>query len=181
MVLFKYISFFFFNVYFQASHTSSPSTKGVSSLDRVSESNGQGTPPPSDLAELPKLKGIGRNRRTRFSLKRHLQKHAMQHSDSVSSVDSAGVFMSGREWECQTMSLVNESRICCKSDHSEHIWQMQSDQQNIFILSACLFRERFRAKPQDRCWRVTGQYSLLAWQGLLQLCLQGLDPAGETF
>uniref|UniRef100_A0A8C4I580 Phospholipase n=1 Tax=Dicentrarchus labrax TaxID=13489 RepID=A0A8C4I580_DICLA len=50
--------------------------------------NGQGTPP-GDLVDLPKLKGIGRNRRARFSLYRHLQKHALQPADSVSSVDSS--------------------------------------------------------------------------------------------
>uniref|UniRef100_A0A4W6DM47 Phospholipase n=1 Tax=Lates calcarifer TaxID=8187 RepID=A0A4W6DM47_LATCA len=48
--------------------------------------------PPSDPVDLPKLKGIGRNRRARFSLYRHLHKHTLQHADSVSSVDSAGVF-----------------------------------------------------------------------------------------
>uniref|UniRef100_A0A671XYU4 Phospholipase n=1 Tax=Sparus aurata TaxID=8175 RepID=A0A671XYU4_SPAAU len=51
--------------------------------------NGRGTPP-GELVELPKLKGIGRNRRARFSLYRHLQKHTLQHADSVSSVDSTG-------------------------------------------------------------------------------------------
>lgn len=65
----------------------------VSSADGVPKSNGQGTPPAGDLVELPKLKGIGRNRRARFSLYKHLQKHTLQHSDSVSSVDSAGVFL----------------------------------------------------------------------------------------
>lgn len=71
-----------FSVGSQAGAANTPPSKGVS--------NGQGTPP-SDLVDLPKLKGIGRNRRARFSLYRHLQKHTMQHADSVSSVDSAGV------------------------------------------------------------------------------------------
>lgn len=48
-------------------------------------------------------------------------------------------------------------------------------------MNTCVFRERFGAKPQDRCWRVTGKHTLLAWKRLLQLCLQGLDPVGETF
>uniref|UniRef100_A0A673B9B9 Phospholipase n=1 Tax=Sphaeramia orbicularis TaxID=375764 RepID=A0A673B9B9_9TELE len=43
-----------------------------------------------DPVELPKLKGIGRSRKARFSLYRHLHKHTLQHADSVSSVDSAG-------------------------------------------------------------------------------------------
>uniref|UniRef100_A0A8C5NF45 Phospholipase n=1 Tax=Gouania willdenowi TaxID=441366 RepID=A0A8C5NF45_GOUWI len=40
--------------------------------------------------DLPKLKGIGRNRMVRFSLYRHLHKPNLQHVDSVSSVDSTG-------------------------------------------------------------------------------------------
>uniref|UniRef100_A0A8C4I626 Phospholipase n=1 Tax=Dicentrarchus labrax TaxID=13489 RepID=A0A8C4I626_DICLA len=73
----------------QAGSTNTPSGKRVSSDHGVAKSNGQGTPP-GDLVDLPKLKGIGRNRRARFSLYRHLQKHALQPADSVSSVDSAG-------------------------------------------------------------------------------------------
>lgn len=73
----------------QAGFTNTPSNKGVSSVDGVSLSNGGGTPP-SDAVELPKLKGIGRSRKARFSLYRHLHKHALQHADSVSSVDSTG-------------------------------------------------------------------------------------------
>lgn len=76
----------------QAGSTDSPSSKGVSSANDVPKSNGRGTPS-SEPADLPKLKGIGRNRRARFSLYRHLHKHALQNADSVSSVDSAGVFI----------------------------------------------------------------------------------------
>uniref|UniRef100_A0A7N6F5W6 Phospholipase n=1 Tax=Anabas testudineus TaxID=64144 RepID=A0A7N6F5W6_ANATE len=60
---------------------------GVSSVDGVSQSNGRGTPP-NEPVDLPKLKGIGRNRRARFSLYIHLHKHNLQHADSVSSVDN---------------------------------------------------------------------------------------------
>uniref|UniRef100_H3CMG2 Phospholipase n=1 Tax=Tetraodon nigroviridis TaxID=99883 RepID=H3CMG2_TETNG len=72
-----------------AVRANSPPSKGVLHVDGVSESNGQGTPS-GDQAEPAKLKGIGRNRRTRFSLYRHLQRHAMQHADSADSVDSTG-------------------------------------------------------------------------------------------
>ncbi|XP_068558429.1 phospholipase D1a [Cebidichthys violaceus] len=73
----------------QAGSANTPSSKGVTSVDGVSNSNGRGTPP-SDPVDLPKLKGIGRSRKARFSLYRHLHKHTLQHADSVSSVDSAG-------------------------------------------------------------------------------------------
>uniref|UniRef100_A0A7N8Y965 Phospholipase n=1 Tax=Mastacembelus armatus TaxID=205130 RepID=A0A7N8Y965_9TELE len=73
----------------QAGSTNTPSNKGMSSVDGVSQSNGRETPL-SDPVDLPKLKGIGRNRRSRFSLYKHLHKHTLQHADSVSSVDSTG-------------------------------------------------------------------------------------------
>ncbi|XP_031165790.1 phospholipase D1a [Sander lucioperca] len=73
----------------QAGSANTPSSKGVSSVDAVSKSNGRGTLP-SEPVDLPKLKGIGRSRKARFSLYRHLHKHTLQHADSVSSVDSAG-------------------------------------------------------------------------------------------
>ncbi|KAK1894191.1 Phospholipase D1 [Dissostichus eleginoides] len=72
----------------QAGSTTTPSKKGVSSVE-VSNVNGRGTPP-SDPVDLPKLKGIGRSRKARFSLYKHLHKHTLQHADSVSSVDSTG-------------------------------------------------------------------------------------------
>ncbi|KAM4625647.1 phospholipase D1a [Polymixia lowei] len=73
----------------QSGHTNTPSGKGAPSADGVSHSNGRGTPP-CDPVDLPKLKGIGRSRRTRFSLSRRLHKHTLQHTDSVSSIDSTG-------------------------------------------------------------------------------------------
>uniref|UniRef100_A0A3Q3KJY8 Phospholipase n=1 Tax=Mastacembelus armatus TaxID=205130 RepID=A0A3Q3KJY8_9TELE len=77
----------------QAGSTNTPSNKGMSSVDGVSQSNGRETPL-SDPVDLPKLKGIGRNRRSRFSLYKHLHKHTLQHADSVSSVDSSGSLQS---------------------------------------------------------------------------------------
>ncbi|KAM6917938.1 phospholipase D1a isoform 2-T4 [Lycodopsis pacificus] len=73
----------------QAGSANTPSGRGVTSVDGVSKSNGRGTPP-SEPVDLPKLKGIGRSRKARFSLYKHLHKHTVQHADSVSSVDSAG-------------------------------------------------------------------------------------------
>ncbi|MEQ2204487.1 Phospholipase D [Xenoophorus captivus] len=71
----------------QAGSTSSPP---VSAADGISQSNGRTTPNPESM-EFTKLKGVGRSRIVRFSLYRHIQKHTLQHMDSVSSVDSAGI------------------------------------------------------------------------------------------
>ncbi|XP_062376770.1 phospholipase D1 isoform X1 [Sardina pilchardus] len=50
-------------------------------------SNGKGVPT-DDSLDQPKLKGQGRGRRTRFSIRRHLQKRGLTHADSVSTIDS---------------------------------------------------------------------------------------------
>uniref|UniRef100_H2U5X9 Phospholipase n=1 Tax=Takifugu rubripes TaxID=31033 RepID=H2U5X9_TAKRU len=87
--------------------------------DTSRNDNGRGTPP-SDLAELPKLKGIGRNRRTRFSLYRHLQKHAMQHSDSVDSVDSSG---SVRSLKTDVGELQGNTRFWHGKDYCNFVYK----------------------------------------------------------
>ncbi|XP_056446162.1 phospholipase D1a [Gadus chalcogrammus] len=67
--------------------THSVALEQAGSAKAVSRSNGCEAEP-CEAAELPKLKGIGRNRRTRFNLSRRLQKHGLQPADSVSSLDS---------------------------------------------------------------------------------------------
>ncbi|XP_067098795.1 phospholipase D1a isoform X2 [Osmerus mordax] len=74
----------------QAANANTPASRGVSSNDCVTHSNGRGGAPSIEKAELPKLKGIGRTRKTRFSLYKHLHKHTLHHSDSISSIDSTG-------------------------------------------------------------------------------------------
>lgn len=43
----------------------------------------------TDSVEQPKLKGYGKNKRNRFSIRKHLQKHGLAPADSVSSIDSS--------------------------------------------------------------------------------------------
>ncbi|XP_077477330.1 phospholipase D1a [Stigmatopora argus] len=63
--------------------------KATTHVHGASQSNGRGTSA-GDPVNLPKLKGVGRSRRSRFTLYRHLHKHTLQHAESVSSVDSSG-------------------------------------------------------------------------------------------
>uniref|UniRef100_A0A674P205 Phospholipase n=1 Tax=Takifugu rubripes TaxID=31033 RepID=A0A674P205_TAKRU len=72
------------------------------------------------VEQLPKLKGIGRNRRTRFSLYRHLQKHAMQHSDSVDSVDSSG---SVRSLKTDVGELQGNTRFWHGKDYCNFVYK----------------------------------------------------------
>uniref|UniRef100_A0A669B7Z1 Phospholipase n=1 Tax=Oreochromis niloticus TaxID=8128 RepID=A0A669B7Z1_ORENI len=62
-----------------------------------------------DPADLPKLKGIGRNRMARFSLHRLKHKHTLQHVDSVSSVDSAGMLRQRKKISCFAILAVRYS------------------------------------------------------------------------
>ncbi|XP_030629156.1 phospholipase D1a [Chanos chanos] len=63
------------------------SDKGISSADGPAQSNGKRSAE-ADPVDLPKLKGVGRTRKARFSLYRHLHKHSVHHTDSVNSLDS---------------------------------------------------------------------------------------------
>ncbi|XP_074477433.1 phospholipase D1 [Sebastes fasciatus] len=50
----------------------------------VPQSNGKGILTVTDSMDQPKLKGQSRMKRTRFSIRRHLQKHGLTHTDSDS-------------------------------------------------------------------------------------------------
>uniref|UniRef100_A0AAR2JNI9 Phospholipase n=1 Tax=Pygocentrus nattereri TaxID=42514 RepID=A0AAR2JNI9_PYGNA len=58
----------------------------VGSVTRISSLNGSCS---AELVDLPKLKGVGRTRKSRFSLYRHLHRHGLHHADSVSSLESS--------------------------------------------------------------------------------------------
>uniref|UniRef100_A0A3Q1FZW4 Phospholipase n=1 Tax=Acanthochromis polyacanthus TaxID=80966 RepID=A0A3Q1FZW4_9TELE len=60
----------------------------LSHLDgAASQSNGKGIFTVTDSTDQPKLKGQGRMKRTRFSIRRHLQKHGLAHADSDSDLE----------------------------------------------------------------------------------------------
>ncbi|KAI1882772.1 hypothetical protein AGOR_G00238370 [Albula goreensis] len=60
---------------------------GASTAKSTANSNGKNAP--TDATDLPKLKGVGRNRKSRFSLSKHLHRRGLHHTDSVSSIDSS--------------------------------------------------------------------------------------------
>ncbi|KAK0153606.1 Phospholipase D1 [Merluccius polli] len=51
------------------------------------ETNGKAISTATDSGDQPKLKGQGRNKKTRFSIRRHLHKHRLAHADSISSLE----------------------------------------------------------------------------------------------
>ncbi|XP_012692381.1 phospholipase D1a [Clupea harengus] len=60
----------------------------VASSEDTAQNNGRTVGGGVNPVEEPKIKGIGRMRKSRFSLYRHLHRHGLHHADSVSSVDS---------------------------------------------------------------------------------------------
>lgn len=53
----------------------------------TSQTNGKGIFSVMDSVDQPKLKGQGRMKRTRFSIRRHLQKHGLAQADSDSDLE----------------------------------------------------------------------------------------------
>ncbi|KTF75177.1 hypothetical protein cypCar_00040306 [Cyprinus carpio] len=65
----------------------SPAMASQSNAPSIVHTNGKNLP--VDTADQPKLKGQGKTKRTRFSIRRHLQKHGLAPADSVSSAESS--------------------------------------------------------------------------------------------
>ncbi|RXN17116.1 phospholipase D1-like isoform X1 [Labeo rohita] len=65
----------------------SPAVASQSNGPSTVQTNGKSLP--ADTADQPKLKGHGKIKKTRFSIRRHLQKHGLAPADSVSSVESS--------------------------------------------------------------------------------------------
>uniref|UniRef100_A0A672ZA81 Phospholipase n=1 Tax=Sphaeramia orbicularis TaxID=375764 RepID=A0A672ZA81_9TELE len=67
---------------------SSANTLASANSGGVSQSNGKGIFTVTDSGDQPKLKSQGRMRRTRFSIRKHLQKHGLAQADSDSDLDA---------------------------------------------------------------------------------------------
>ncbi|XP_066518510.1 phospholipase D1a isoform X2 [Hoplias malabaricus] len=76
-----------------------------------------------ELCDLPKLKGLGRTRKTRFSLYRHLHKHGLHHSDSISSFDSSDRASSLRSLQTGVGELVGDTRFWHGKDYCNFVFK----------------------------------------------------------
>lgn len=54
----------------------------------VTQHNGKGILTVSDSVDQPRLRGHGKPRRSRFSIRRHLQKHGLAQADSDSDLEA---------------------------------------------------------------------------------------------
>lgn len=64
----------------------------------TNQTNGKGVFSLSDSVDQPKIKGQGRLKRTRLSIRRHLQKHGLAHGDSDSDLDDQEGGLGGGAW-----------------------------------------------------------------------------------
>lgn len=71
----------------QAGAASSIMASPANGSGAASQTNGKGIFTVTDSLDQPKLKGQGRTKRTRFSIRRHLQKHGLAHADSDSDLE----------------------------------------------------------------------------------------------
>uniref|UniRef100_A0A8C1U739 Phospholipase n=1 Tax=Cyprinus carpio TaxID=7962 RepID=A0A8C1U739_CYPCA len=85
--------------YFILANTSEGSPAMASQSHGPSTVHTNGKSLPVDTVDQPKLKGQGKTKKTRFSIRRHLQKHGLAPADSVSSVENViGLMGNTRFW-----------------------------------------------------------------------------------
>ncbi|KAJ8375748.1 hypothetical protein SKAU_G00063280 [Synaphobranchus kaupii] len=102
----------------QSSTETAPPGTGVPPA--VTQSNGRNAGP-VDMGDQPKLKGVGRPRKARFSLKRHLQKHGLHHADSISSVESEEKTGSLRSLQTGVGELIGNTRFWHGKDYCNFV------------------------------------------------------------
>ncbi len=130
----------------------------------VSQSNGKGIFTVMDSVDQPKLKGQGRMKRTRFSIRRHLQKHGLAHADSDSDLESED-----SEWAIYFNTVLNifidGLMVLC-------------GRKVIFLYSASLTQHLFAIVGLGvrLCSHVGGPWLYRAWS---QWCL-GLQNVAES-
>ncbi|TMS08899.1 phospholipase D1 [Larimichthys crocea] len=72
----------------QGNAASASASASANGSGAVSQGNGKGIFTVTDSVDQPKLKGQGRMKRTRFSIRRQLQKHGLAHADSDSDLEN---------------------------------------------------------------------------------------------
>uniref|UniRef100_A0A8B9K3W9 Phospholipase n=1 Tax=Astyanax mexicanus TaxID=7994 RepID=A0A8B9K3W9_ASTMX len=74
----------------------------------------------TDTVELPKLKGYGKTRRNRFSIRKHLQKHGLAPADSVSSIDSSEE-KTAQDLQADVIGLMGNTRFWHGKDYCNFV------------------------------------------------------------
>ncbi|KAF1373293.1 hypothetical protein PFLUV_G00258940 [Perca fluviatilis] len=89
----------------------------------VSSRNGKGIFTVTDSVEQPRLKGVGRTRKSRFSIRRHLQKHGLAHADSDSDLESEQRSGSVRSLQTGVGELYGNTRFWHGKDYCNFVFK----------------------------------------------------------
>ncbi|KAI2667571.1 Phospholipase D1 [Labeo rohita] len=89
---------------------------------KVSTSGNSSRSMVGDSVDLPKLKGIGRTRKTRFSLYHHIQR-GLHHTDSVSSIDSTNRSGSMHSLQTGVGELMGNTRFWHGKDYCNFVYK----------------------------------------------------------
>ncbi|KAM6971184.1 phospholipase D1 isoform 1-T2 [Tautogolabrus adspersus] len=87
----------------------------------VSQRNGKGVFTVTDSVDQPKLKGQGRLKRTRFSIRRHLQKHGLASADSDSDLEDEARSGSVRSLQTGVGELFGNTRFWHGKDYCNFV------------------------------------------------------------
>uniref|UniRef100_A0A8D0ATR5 Phospholipase n=1 Tax=Sander lucioperca TaxID=283035 RepID=A0A8D0ATR5_SANLU len=89
----------------------------------VSSRNGNGIFTVMDSVDQPRLKGVGRTRKSRFSIRRHLQKHGLAHADSDSDLESEQRSGSVRSLQTGVGELFGNTRFWHGKDYCNFVFK----------------------------------------------------------
>ncbi|NP_001153567.1 phospholipase D1a [Danio rerio] len=89
---------------------------------KVSTSGNSSRSMVGDSVDLPKLKGIGRTRKTRFSLYHHIQR-GLHHADSISSIDSTNKSGSVHSLQTGVGELMGNTRFWHGKDYCNFVFK----------------------------------------------------------
>ncbi|XP_059182788.1 phospholipase D1 [Centropristis striata] len=87
------------------------------------QNNGKGIFTVTDSGDQPKLKGQGRMKRTRMSIKRHLQKHGLAHADSDSDLENEERSGSVRSLQTGVGELFGNTRFWHGKDYCNFVYK----------------------------------------------------------
>uniref|UniRef100_A0A8C1G3N4 phospholipase D n=1 Tax=Cyprinus carpio TaxID=7962 RepID=A0A8C1G3N4_CYPCA len=89
---------------------------------KVSTSGNSSRSMAGDSMDLPKLKGIGRTRKTRFSLYHHIQR-GLHHAESISSIDSTNKSGSMHSLQTGVGELMGNTRFWHGKDYCNFVYK----------------------------------------------------------
>ncbi|XP_026062471.1 phospholipase D1a [Carassius auratus] len=89
---------------------------------KVSTSGNSSRSMAGDSVDLPKLKGIGRTRKTRFSLYHHIHR-GLHHADSISSIDSTNKSGSVHSLQTGVGELMGNTRFWHGKDYCNFVYK----------------------------------------------------------